>query len=556
MISNNEIKEIVDAASCWLWDYLVRSGGGGFTLPLSGGADSASVATIIFSMCEKIYTDISQNYNHEYFIWKDNGKKKYKSIIKNIQLLGPKTDPEITDEKIKWNFEKKSLDYIQVKKICSGILDCIYLPNEAISGSETKDRSKFIGQNMSTKKNWKSIGIGAIYKEAKKIIYQFYHNFQKNSEKDNVYYKNQNFEDSKQKFNEQVNTYRKTKKGIIAFSLADENIQARLRMLITYLVAQIIMSIKEQNSFKLTVGCSNSDEVLIGYYTKYDASAADLNPIGTLPKKYINKILQYYSIKYHNIDSLGKVNSNSEVVISNSGKLVNKLGISKLGISKLGNSKSAKNNSNQYFMSLSQALFETWLAIPTAELKPDSPNFTIQSDEDEIGISYDQIYAIGKLRSKGYGYISIFKELLNDPLFIDPVNSKSLLHNFNNLKTKMEKYNYRYTVNRHKTVILTPAVHLLPSPDDNRFDLRPFLYNTSMDNIIKEMFTTLEKKIKDNKNKSNYSVSKLKNIYKEQIEKGNFYKKNLNNSVLKTYKEKQSIIKNPNIGINSLLIKS
>lgn len=33
--------------ACWLWDYLRRSNAGGFLLPLSGSADSASVAAII-----------------------------------------------------------------------------------------------------------------------------------------------------------------------------------------------------------------------------------------------------------------------------------------------------------------------------------------------------------------------------------------------------------------------------------------------------------------------------------------------------------------------------
>jgi predicted amidohydrolase len=51
-IKDYEIEEIVDAASCWLWDYLRRSGGAGFMLPLSGGADSSSVALIVYKMSE------------------------------------------------------------------------------------------------------------------------------------------------------------------------------------------------------------------------------------------------------------------------------------------------------------------------------------------------------------------------------------------------------------------------------------------------------------------------------------------------------------------------
>ncbi|CAN0491360.1 unnamed protein product, partial [Discosporangium mesarthrocarpum] len=40
--------------ACWLWDYLRRSGAGGFFLPLSGGADSSSVAVIVGIMCQAV----------------------------------------------------------------------------------------------------------------------------------------------------------------------------------------------------------------------------------------------------------------------------------------------------------------------------------------------------------------------------------------------------------------------------------------------------------------------------------------------------------------------
>lgn len=38
--------------SCWLWDYLKKSGASGFFLPLSGGVDSSAVALIVFNMCK------------------------------------------------------------------------------------------------------------------------------------------------------------------------------------------------------------------------------------------------------------------------------------------------------------------------------------------------------------------------------------------------------------------------------------------------------------------------------------------------------------------------
>jgi NAD+ synthase (glutamine-hydrolysing) len=47
-------EEIVFGPACYLWDYLRKSYTGGFLLPLSGGADSAAVAAIVFMMCKMV----------------------------------------------------------------------------------------------------------------------------------------------------------------------------------------------------------------------------------------------------------------------------------------------------------------------------------------------------------------------------------------------------------------------------------------------------------------------------------------------------------------------
>lgn len=47
-------EEIALGPACWLWDYLRRSGQGGFFLPLSGGVDSSCTATIVHSMCRLV----------------------------------------------------------------------------------------------------------------------------------------------------------------------------------------------------------------------------------------------------------------------------------------------------------------------------------------------------------------------------------------------------------------------------------------------------------------------------------------------------------------------
>jgi NAD+ synthase (glutamine-hydrolysing) len=46
--------------ACWLWDYLRRSGQGGYFLPLSGGIDSSSTACIVSSMCTLVIDSIKK----------------------------------------------------------------------------------------------------------------------------------------------------------------------------------------------------------------------------------------------------------------------------------------------------------------------------------------------------------------------------------------------------------------------------------------------------------------------------------------------------------------
>ncbi len=52
------MEEIAHGPALWLWDYLRRSGARGFYIPLSGGADSASVAAIVGSMCNLVFESI------------------------------------------------------------------------------------------------------------------------------------------------------------------------------------------------------------------------------------------------------------------------------------------------------------------------------------------------------------------------------------------------------------------------------------------------------------------------------------------------------------------
>ena len=68
--------------------------------------------------------------------------------------------------------------------------------------------------------------------------------------------------------------------GSGAENLALQNIQARLRMVLAFLLAQLTPWVRGRSGFLLVLGSANVDEGLRGYLTKYDCSSADINPIG------------------------------------------------------------------------------------------------------------------------------------------------------------------------------------------------------------------------------------------------------------------------------------
>ena len=59
---------------------------------------------------------------------------------------------------------------------------------------------------------------------------------------------------------------------------------------------------------------------------------------------------------------------------------------------------------------------------------------------------------------------------------------------------KVKRFFFYYAVNRHKMCTITPAYHAEGySPDDNRFDLRQFLYNTKWT----RQFSVIDKLVED-----------------------------------------------------------
>ena len=221
--------------------------------------------------------------------------------------------------------------------------------------------------------------------------------------------------------------------------LALQNIQARLRMVTAYLFAQLLpWTRKRKNSgFLLVLGSANVDEGLRGYMTKYDCSSADLNPIGAISKGDLKRMLLWAADRYGGALSHGAADGD-----------------------------------------LRDILNEIAGAPPTAELRPLAQAATqdvnaehSQLDEEEMGMTYDELGWFGRLRKfDRCGPVSMFRKLCVQ--WRDHCTPRQVA-------TKVQRFFYFYALNRHKMCTLTPSYHAEGySPDDNRFDLRQFLYNT------------------------------------------------------------------------------
>jgi NAD+ synthase (glutamine-hydrolysing) len=189
-------------------------------------------------------------------------------------------------------------------------------------------------------------------------------------------------------------------------------------MVLAYLFAQLSTWVNGRHGALLVLGSANVDESLRGYLTKYDCSAADVNPIGGISKTDLRAFIRYC--------------------------------IPNLGFPSLG------------------SILE---APPTAELKPITDDY-VQTDEEDMGMSYDELSVYGRLRKIGKcGPVSMFRRLCQK---WGPEMTPTTV------AEKVKKFFFYYSINRHKTTVLTPAYHAENyTPDDNRFDLRPFLYNPS-----------------------------------------------------------------------------
>lgn len=212
-------------------------------------------------------------------------------------------------------------------------------------------------------------------------------------------------------------------------TLLDQNLQARLRMTATYYLS---------GGNRIVLATGNVDEAIMGYLTKYDCSSADINPIGGLCKADLKNFLIFCCTNLFKCD--------------------------------------------EAFVTVVNEIID---APPSAELTGSE-----QRDEDEIGLTYDEISVLGRVRRGIYGcngprgaFIYLWSNRANPPFnykircFTQVDCVRTPVETANDLANLVKRFYYRFATSRHKMTVLTPALHAETySPDDNRFDHRHFLY--------------------------------------------------------------------------------
>lgn len=349
--------EIALGPACWLWDYIRRCNGTGYFLPLSGGIDSCATAMIVYSMCTIVVEEVKQG--NEQVI------ADVRKICRGSDDWLPETPQDIT----------------------SKIFHTTFMGTEH-SSKETRSRARELSEK---------IGSYHVDLNMDSLVTSVVSLFEVATGKKPIF---------------------KVFGGSQIENLALQNIQARLRMVLAYLFAQLLPWVRgiKNSGGLLVLGSANVDECLRGYLTKYDCSSADINPIGGISKTDLKRFIAYASTKF-------------EMPI----------------------------------------LDEFLHATPTAELEPITKDY-VQSDEIDMGMTYEELSIFGYLRKvEKCGPYSMFLKLLHD--WTPNLTPREVAD-------KVKKFFFFYAINRHKQTVLTPSYHAEQySPDDNRFDLRPFLIN-------------------------------------------------------------------------------
>ena len=292
--------------ACWLWDFLRRSGAAGYFLPLSGGADSSATAAIVGCMTTLVTEAAQMDPRGEV-------AQECRRVCRMIE----------EEENSLWVPDSP-------KDLASRVFHTTFMGTDN-SSTATESRAKRLAEEVG------SYHLSIKIDVAVKAMIQIF----------------------------SLATGGRTPQftshgGTIAEDLALQNIQARIRMVVAYLFAQLLPWVRNRSGFLLVLGSANVDEGLRGYMTKYDCSSADLNPIGGISKQDLKRMLVWAS--------------------------------------------------KEYGFSVLKDVVE---ATPTAELRPithedgDGKDHS-QTDEEDMGMTYEELGYFGRLRKiSRYGPVSM-----------------------------------------------------------------------------------------------------------------------------------------------------
>jgi NAD+ synthase (glutamine-hydrolysing) len=248
---------------------------------------------------------------------------------------------------------------------------------------------------------------------------------------------------------------------------------------------------------------------LRGFFTKYDAGSADLNPIASFSKTELRKFMEWIMVeKFHgNLDKVTDAEIMAEADTIRGKMSANMRNLPDVETKVMAEARLQAIIKTSNFEPVNRILNVT--ASP--ELTPTAPGGAVQDDEVEIEMTYKDLYDMGLLRKRDtLGPYSMFLRLCKDRLgkdmfFIDLKNKtkEKVRATPTILATLIERFFNWYGKNRSKMTILTPGIHATSySPDDNRYDQRPFLYPYFSDSyqmkLIRAVANDMEKKMKHN----------------------------------------------------------
>jgi NAD+ synthase (glutamine-hydrolysing) len=457
-------EEIGRGPACWLWDFLRRSGAGGFFLPLSGGADSAATAAIVGIMAHMVAERAMRAGAAEAAAegaapggGGGGGGGGYHPHAASEAAV----DAAVLAD-LRRVARAPTLRPASAAHIAGLLFHTAYL-GTANSSEATRRRAGALAGQLGA--HHSSIAIDAMVGAVLWVFAAF------------------------------VSGGRlprfSSRGGSAAEDLALQNVQARLRMVISYFLAQLLPWVRRSGGgFLLVLGSSNVDEALRGYYTKYDCSAADLNPIGGVSKRDLAMFLRDAAARYAWPALLDIVHAPPTAELRPMGggggggggggpPSPHQFGVdddwgragATFQLPDPGAAAAAATAEAAAAAAAAAAALTVAPASGTA-LAIATPVEHSQTDEADMGMTYDELSVFGGLRKTARcGPLSMYSALLSTGA------GKWASLTPRQVAAKVKHFFVTHAANRHKMTTLTPSYHAEGySPDDNRYDHRPFLY--------------------------------------------------------------------------------